>query len=66
VQDLFIRLERLGITQQQLATVLDVSPSHLSKLKHRQRRWPSRLVARAATFIAGAENHVVATVNGHW
>jgi hypothetical protein len=66
VEDLFVRLERLGVSQRQLAMVLDVSPSHLTKLKHGQRRWPSRLLARAATFIAGAEKHVVGTVSGHW
>jgi hypothetical protein len=34
VEDLFVRLEYLGITQRQLAVVLDVSPSHLAPLTY--------------------------------
>jgi hypothetical protein len=65
-EDMFFRLERLGLTQAQLSVVLNVCPSLITKLKRAQRRWSSRLLARATTFVAAAEKHVVATVHGHW
>ena len=64
--ELFVRLDRLGIAQQQLAAVLNVSSSQVCRLRHGRRRWPARLLAQAAKFLAGAESHVVGTVRGHW
>ena len=64
--DLFVRLDRLGLTQRQLAIVLNVCPSQVTRLKLGQRRWSSRLLAQAETFVAGAESHVVGTVQGRW
>ncbi len=66
VDELFMRSDRLGITQRQLAIVLNVSSSQVTRLRQGRRRWSSRLLAQAATFVAGAENHVVGTVPGHW
>ena len=64
--ELFVHSDRLGITQRQLAVVLNVSSSQVCRLRHGRRRWPPRLLAQAATFVAGAESHVVGTVQGHW
>jgi len=65
-EELFLRLRRLGLAQRHLARVLSVDPSLVTKLKHGERRWSSTLLKQAATFIAAAERHVVASVMGHW
>lgn len=64
--EVFDRLSRLAIQDCQLASVLRVSKSYVSHLRHGRFPWSPRLLAKAAAFVTEAEGDLVATIDGAW
>jgi len=62
--DLKVRMQRAGLTQDELARHLGVTKSFVSKVLKGRKQWPEGMRARAEAFMDGDLENLVAVVGG--